>query len=262
MPKAVKVSREEELLRNAIQLFSRGGFRETSLQEIADELGITRPLFYYYFESKEDLLWRIIGHLGDTLLKQARPIAVADEPPVRRLTLLFERHVATLLENVDAFRIYFAERNQLSGQRDLRLKRGERLYHELITEVILEGQQLGEIRPGDAHLAARLAMGTANSVLRWYTPTGAIAPPNLMSATVEYMLAGLAAKSLRPAPPRVPAAAPMPWTSPCGIPFGVVGEELNAAPYLASSASSLTCNAGVADRRSAGQNPGSGAWLA
>lgn len=195
MPKAVKVSREEELLRNAIQLFSRGGFRETSLQEIADELGITRPLFYYYFESKEDLLWRIIGHLGDTLLEQARPIAVAGESPVRRLTLLFERHVATLLENVDAFRIYFAERNQLSAKRDLRLKRGERLYHELVTEVIVDGQRLGEIQPGDPHLATRLAMGTANSLLRWYTPSGAISAQDLKSATVEYMLAGLAIKS-------------------------------------------------------------------
>jgi TetR/AcrR family transcriptional regulator, cholesterol catabolism regulator len=194
LPKEVKVSREEELLSNAIQLFSRGGFRETSLQEIADELGITRPLFYYYFESKEDLLWRIIGHLGDTLLEQARPIAVADEPPTRRLTRLFERHVETLLENVDAFRIYFAERNQLSGKRDLRLKRGERLYHELITEVVLEGQRLGEIRPGDPHLATRLAMGTANSLLRWFTPAGTISAQELMSATVEYMLAGLAPK--------------------------------------------------------------------
>jgi TetR/AcrR family transcriptional regulator, cholesterol catabolism regulator len=188
----LKVSREEELLSNAIQLFSRGGFRETSLQEIADELGITRPLFYYYFESKEDLLWRIIGHLGDTLLEQARPIAVADEPPVRRLTLIFERHIGTLLENVDAFRIYFAERNQLSGKRDMRLKRGERLYHELVTEVIAEGQRLGQVRPGDAHLATRLAMGTANSLLRWYTPAGPISSADVMSATVEYMLAGLA----------------------------------------------------------------------
>lgn len=195
LPKSVKVSREEELLRNAIQLFSRGGFRETGLQEIANELGITRPLFYYYFESKEDLLWRIIGHLGDTLLEHARPIAVADETPTRRLAQLFERHVETLLENVDAFRIYFAERNQLSGKRDLRLKRGERLYYELVTDVIAEGQRLGKIRRGDPHLATRLAMGTANSLLRWYTPTGAISAQDLISTTVEYMLAGLAAKN-------------------------------------------------------------------
>jgi TetR/AcrR family transcriptional regulator, cholesterol catabolism regulator len=193
-PREVKVSREEELLRNAIQLFSRGGFRETSLQEIADELGITRPLFYYYFESKEDLLWRIIGQLGDTLLEQARPIAVGEEPPLRRLTLLFERHVGTLLENVDAFRIYFAERNQLSGKRDLRLKRGERLYHELTTGVIVEGQRLGQVRPGDAHLATRLAMGTANSLLSWYTPAGPISAQDVMAATVRYMLDGLAAQ--------------------------------------------------------------------
>ncbi len=192
MPKAVKISREEELLKNAIQLFSRGGFRETSLQEIADELGITRPLFYYYFESKEDLLWRIICHLGDTLLEQARPIAVMDETPTRRLSLLFKQHVEILLENVDAFRIYFAERHQLSGKRDLRLRRGERLYHDLITEVITEGQRLGEIGAGDAHLAARLAMGTANSLLRWYTPAGAIPAEELVSATVEFVMAGLA----------------------------------------------------------------------
>lgn len=204
MPKAakatreVKVSREEELLRNAIQVFSRGGFRETSLQEIADELGITRPLFYYYFESKEDLLWRIIGHLGDTLLEQARPIAAGDEPPMRRLTSLFEHHVSTLLENVDAFRIYFAERNQLSGQRDLQLKGDERLYYELITEVISEGQRWGQVRPGDPYLATRLALGTANSLLRWYSPAGAISSPEAISAAVRYMLAGLAADEQSP----------------------------------------------------------------
>jgi AcrR family transcriptional regulator len=195
LPKTVKMSREEELLRNAIQLFSRGGFRETSLQEIARELGITRPLFYYYFESKEDLLWRIIGHLGDTLLEQARPIALADEPPIHRLTLLFRRHVETLLENVDAFRIYYAERHMLSGKRDLRLKRGERLYNELITDVIAQAQRLGEIRDGDPRLATRLAMGTANSLLRWYTPTGTLSREQLVETTVRYMLAGLASTS-------------------------------------------------------------------
>lgn len=195
MPKTVKMSREEELLNNAIQLFSRGGFRETSLQEIAHQLSITRPLFYYYFESKEDLLWRIIGHLGDTLLEQARPIAIAEETPSYRLMLLFRRHIETLLENVDAFRIYHAERHLLSGKRDLRLKRGERLYHKLITDVIAQGQQLGEIRHGDPHLATRLAVGTANSLLRWYTPTGALSREELVETTVRYILAGLASRS-------------------------------------------------------------------
>ena len=46
---------------------------------------------------------------------------------------------------MNAFTVAFAERNQLSGKRDLRLKRGERLYHELITDLIVEGQRLGGV---------------------------------------------------------------------------------------------------------------------
>jgi len=39
-----KTGREDQLLQQALSLFSNGGYRETSLQEIADKLGITRPL--------------------------------------------------------------------------------------------------------------------------------------------------------------------------------------------------------------------------
>jgi AcrR family transcriptional regulator len=193
VPRAVKVSREEQLLGNAIQLFSRGGFRETSLQEIAVELGITRPLFYYYFESKEELLWRIIGHLGDVLLEQARPIATADRTPRERLRALLEMHIETLLANVDAFRIYFAERHSLTGKRDLRLKRGELAYQHLITDVIVEGQRAGEFVLRDPELLERMSLGAANALLRWYVPTGAIPPQDITVAMVEFILAGIKA---------------------------------------------------------------------
>jgi TetR/AcrR family transcriptional regulator, cholesterol catabolism regulator len=194
LTKAVKLSREDELLLNAIQLFSKGGFKETPLQDIADQLGITRPLFYYYFESKEDLLWRIIGHLGDALLEQARPIAAADEAPSVRLSRILEKHIETLIENIDAFRIYFAERHLLTGKRDLRIKRGELLYHELIAEVVAEGQQLNEFRDGDAHLLTRISVGAANALLRWYRPTGPMTPRDTISVITSFIVAGIAAE--------------------------------------------------------------------
>lgn len=193
MARSVNPAREDELLQNAIRLFSRGGFQETSLQEIASELGITRPLFYYYFESKEDLLWRIIGHLGDRLLEQAEPIAIAAASPPERVRRIFEKHAETLVENVDAFRIYFAERHLLTGKRDLRIKRGELRYHDLIATVIAEGQQLHQFRTGDPHFLTRLAVGTANAPLRWYRPSGSMSPREMIDAIADFILAGLAA---------------------------------------------------------------------
>lgn len=186
-----KVSREEELLRGAIVLFSRNGFRETSMQELADQLNITRPLVYYYFESKEELLWRIIGHLTDNLLEQARPIAAGEAAPLSRLRLLIDAHVRTLLANLDAFRILFAERHNVTGRQDLRLKRGEGLYHALISGVVAEAQEAGVVMPGNPRLIAKLAMSSANSILRWYLPGATTPPATITSTTVDFIVRGL-----------------------------------------------------------------------
>jgi AcrR family transcriptional regulator len=193
LARSVKPKREDELLQNAIRLFSRGGFQETSLEEIARELGITRPLFYYYFESKEDLLWRIIGHLGDSLLEQAEPIAAAAEIPTERIRQIMEKHIKTLLDNIDAFRIYFAERHLLTGNRELRIKRGELRYHNLIADIISQGQELHQFRAGDPHFLTRLCVGTANSPLRWYRRGGSMSSRETVRAITEFILAGLSA---------------------------------------------------------------------
>jgi TetR/AcrR family transcriptional regulator, cholesterol catabolism regulator len=169
-----KLSREEQLVAEATQVFSKGGFRDTSLQEVADKLNITRPLFYYYFESKDDLLWRIIGRLGDELLEGARPICESALGPTEKIRQLLERHARTLLENVDAFRIYFAERDQLEGRRHRRLRRGEIEYQELLISVVTDGQAAGEFKRVDPWLAERLVFGMANSMVRWYEPSGGI----------------------------------------------------------------------------------------
>jgi TetR/AcrR family transcriptional regulator, cholesterol catabolism regulator len=184
--------RESQLLEKAVELFSNGGYRETSLQDVADKLGITRPLFYYYFETKEDLLWRIIGHLGDHLLESALPIGTSDDTPTSRLRRLLETHVQVLLSNLDAFRIYFAERHLLKGVRDRRLKRGEGAYESLISEVISDGQRLGQFRGGDPAILTRLLTGMANSVTRWYVPTGSLSVDELSRMVADCAIASVA----------------------------------------------------------------------
>lgn len=186
-----KTGREDQLLQQALSLFSNGGYRETSLQEIADKLGITRPLFYYYFQSKDDLLWRLIGHVGDTLLEAAKPIAGSDAPPAERLLLLLQTHVVTLLENRDTFRIYFAERRLLEGKRHRALKRGEDEYFGLIAQVIGEGQRAGEFRKDNRRVLAHLATGQLNSLLSWFEPGGMMSAEDLGRLAAAVAVQGL-----------------------------------------------------------------------
>jgi AcrR family transcriptional regulator len=55
----------ERILVAARELFAQKGVQKTSLQEIADKLGITKPALYYHFTSREDLLRSIVQPLID-----------------------------------------------------------------------------------------------------------------------------------------------------------------------------------------------------
>lgn len=183
--------REQAILDQALELFSRRGYRETTLQEIADRLGITRPAFYYYFRSKEEVLWRLVEDLGNRLLDQAAPIARGVGSSAERLRTLMVRHVRTVLANAAAFRVYFAERASLEGPRDEQLKRGEHAYAALIAALIAEGQREGSFREGDASVMALLVIGLANSPLRWFSPTGRLTVEALAEQVGDLALASL-----------------------------------------------------------------------
>jgi AcrR family transcriptional regulator len=164
--------REQELVATALELFSEMGYQETSIQELADALGITRSLFYYYFRSKEELLWRIIGHLGDELLEAIRPIATGPGSAAERFRQVVETHIGILLANLDAYRVYFAELNLVADRREQQLRQRSDEYHDLVSALVAEGQATGEFREGDPLTLVRLLMGMAYSVTDWYSGEG------------------------------------------------------------------------------------------
>ncbi len=51
---------KERILLTAVKAFLRSGYRDVSINEVVNELGITKGAFYHYFDSKDDLLVEII----------------------------------------------------------------------------------------------------------------------------------------------------------------------------------------------------------
>lgn len=80
------MDKREEIMRTAIHLFSKKGYAATSVQEIAHECKISKGTLYNFFESKEDLLIRVIQHNYDRMLRQAENLNLdASLPPKERL---------------------------------------------------------------------------------------------------------------------------------------------------------------------------------
>lgn len=84
----------------ARELFAQKGVRQTSLQEIAERLGITKPALYYHFSSREELVRSIVQPLIDEAEAQIRALEARDEVDPR-----------ALLE--EQFDFYYAHREEL-----------------------------------------------------------------------------------------------------------------------------------------------------
>ncbi len=77
--------RRRQLLEAAARRFAAEGYHTTSVASIVDDLGVGKGVFYWYFESKDDLLRQIL-HDAQQALRRAQLEAVAGEPdPARRI---------------------------------------------------------------------------------------------------------------------------------------------------------------------------------
>src|ERR1700742_3186501 len=82
MPRA---EREDEMLHAAGEAFARSGFHDASMDAIAEAAGISKPMLYNYFGSKQGLYAAYIERSGHALLKSMREADSRDTPPAQRL---------------------------------------------------------------------------------------------------------------------------------------------------------------------------------
>ena len=88
--------RERQMLDVAGHAFAARGFHAVSMDEIAEQAGISKPMLYHYFDSKQGLYVAYVRQAGSTLLAAMREAADVDDPPAERLwagTLAFLGYV-------------------------------------------------------------------------------------------------------------------------------------------------------------------------
>ncbi len=78
-------STRETIVSDASQIFLRKGYANTSIAEIMESVGITKPSFYYYFKNKKDLYLTCLGSIFDAFSKNALDSIRKEKEPLKRL---------------------------------------------------------------------------------------------------------------------------------------------------------------------------------
>lgn len=183
---------EQSMMEHASRLFAARGFAGTSLQDVADAMGLTRPALYYYVKSKEELLSRLIAEI--TLAPAAALWTVAnreDLPAAEKLRTVASMAADQNATHASEFRLLVRSEAELPPDVYEAYTRGRRSVLEAVTTIIEAGVLDGSFRPVDAKVAAFGVLGICNWVAWWFHPDGRFDQSEVRAALAEQAVRGL-----------------------------------------------------------------------
>jgi len=187
--------RDAELLAVAARLFAQRGYSSTTMQDIANELGILKGSLYHYISTKEHLLFRLIEgvhhEVGQVLAEVAAAPALS---PLDRLALYVERLVQQSLSAPQRIIVYYAEMDELQGERRRFVLRERRRHEAFVVDLITAAQEEGAAsRERSARVMAHCVFATIIWTARWHR-SDATARDRIAKVCGAYVIAGLAAR--------------------------------------------------------------------
>ena len=183
---------ENEVLEHATRLFAERGFAGTTLQDVAESMGLKRPALYYYFKSKEALLDRLISEATTSPAQDLAAIGRrTDQDATERLHAMACHMVTWVATHTDRFLLLVKSESDLSPEAAALFNSGRRAALDTVTAVIDEGIAAGQFRAVDSHVASLGVWGICNWVAWWFRSDGARSIDSVANQLADMAVASL-----------------------------------------------------------------------
>lgn len=189
-PSSAARNRRMQIIEEATVLFRENGFHATTLDEVAARIGFTKAAIYYYFDTKEDVLFAIVGAIMDGVLVRVRAISSSPGTAGERLHALLVENTRTIVENIDANTVFYNERGLLSAARERQLRVREREYTVIVRNLYSEGVATGELLDVDPVVAAATLIGASVWTYRWFDDAGVLSAQEVAEQIARLLLRG------------------------------------------------------------------------
>jgi TetR/AcrR family transcriptional regulator len=182
--------RRAEILHAALRAFRENGYHSTTLDDIAEHLGVRKTALYHYFPDKESILYECHR---ESLAEVARMLEESEtccRTASERLAYIIREHVRIMTETLEGSPLAF-EVPALAAERRAEIIAARDTYERVLRELIQKGIKDGEFREVDPKIAVFAILGAINWIARWYDPEGSIHAAELGSQFADYMIVGL-----------------------------------------------------------------------
>lgn len=191
MQEARSDARREEIYEVAARLFYTAGFHATSMRQIAAQLSIQMPTLYYYFPSKEDLLFSIMSSVLTRLIDRSERHLRDIKEPRERLREAVRFHVCFHCEFPEEATIVDTELRALSEERRTRINSLRDEYERAFQRTLQDGVDAGALDVPDVKIASYALLSMATGVIGWYRPNGRCTPEEIADRYAGLALKGV-----------------------------------------------------------------------
>ena len=182
----------QRILRHAARVFSEKGYEGASIRDISRSSGVSLSGLYYYFESKQKLLYLIQLHAFTSILKrlERRLKGIAD--PEERLRVLVANHIDYFLRHPVEMKVLAHEEDALEEPYRKEVVEIKRRYYELARGIFDELRKTGRVRRINPRVAVLSLFGMMNWIYKWHNPRVDPQADRLAETMAGIFLAGVA----------------------------------------------------------------------
>lgn len=193
--------KREAVLRESGRLFSRNGYHNTSLDDIARSLGVSKGTLYNYVDDKQEILFsfhNMAMEIGERVVAAA---GSSEGNGATRLRTAFANYIHEVNEELGGYGV-ISEIGALKPlDREAVLARRDRLYRSF-TKLLEQGVTDGSVRAVDPKIAVFTMMGVMQLVPNWFSPTGRLTAREVAEAMADIVMGGMAAAPADAVPAR------------------------------------------------------------
>jgi AcrR family transcriptional regulator len=158
------------VLKTSAGVFADKGYHSTSMRDISRATKMSLSGLYYYFKSKEELLFLIQDYCFSTVIDDCHRLLAGIDDPVQRLKLLIENHLNYFVHNMSEMKVLSHESNSITGELFKKIETKKRQYVDLVIALLDELARQHRVEGRDTRIATFLLFGMMNWIYNWYNP--------------------------------------------------------------------------------------------
>ncbi len=188
-PRLSAPARREQILDVALVVFARSGFHGSSMNDVAEAAGVTKPVLYQHFDSKRDLYSALLDEVGARLLNSISKAAADATDGKSRTELGYRAYFRWVAEDHDSFRLLFGTGSRRDDEFTLAVR-------EITEQAALAVAPLIDVDIDEDHrqTLAHALVGLAEGASRRLVELGDDFDPDIIAAEVSSLAwAGLRA---------------------------------------------------------------------